>query len=144
MAPQFGLRRVQRNGQSELLFAVSQLEDAWNDAPHLAPGLADLAFSVDAFVNLIPYNPIPYQDWRASRRERIEEFRSVLEARGVSVAVRVPRGRDIDAACGQLRATRMEPDSRRRSDVGGCPQASANTGEDPTEADLTKPWKRLE
>ena len=105
-----------------------------NDAPGLAPRLADLALSVDAFVNLIPYNPIPYQDWRASRGARIEEFRSVLEARGVSVAVRVPRGRDIDAACGQLRATRI-------SNAGGGHEVSMDPGEDPIETDLTKPRK---
>ena len=70
------------------------------------------------FEYTIPYNPIPYQDWKASRGERIEEFRSVLEARGVSVAVRVPRGRDIDAACGQLRATRM---TSGVSQTGGDP-----------------------
>jgi 23S rRNA (adenine2503-C2)-methyltransferase len=87
-----------------------------NDAPRLAPALADLARSVEAFVNLIPFNPIPYQDWKASRGERIEEFRSVLEARGVAVAVRVPRGRDIDAACGQLRATRLEAGASSTSD----------------------------
>ena len=58
-------------------------------------------------MNLIPFNPIPYQDWTSSTGERIEEFRSVLEERGVAVAVRVPRGRDIDAACGQLRASAL-------------------------------------
>jgi 23S rRNA (adenine2503-C2)-methyltransferase len=108
-----------------------------NDAPRLAPELADLATSVDAFVNLIPYNPIPYQDWRASRGDRIEEFRSVLEARGVSVAVRVPRGRDIDAACGQLRASRLADERDGQAPL-------ANPGEDPTETDLANPRKRPE
>lgn len=75
-----------------------------NDAEELAPGLARLARKVQAFVNLIPFNPIPYQDWLPSRPERIEYFRRTLEAAGVSVAVREPRGRDIDAACGQLKA----------------------------------------
>ena len=79
-----------------------------NDAPELAPKLAALASSLDAFVNLIPFNSIPYQKWTASRGGRIEEFRSVLAARGVAVAVRVPRGRDIAAACGQLRADALE------------------------------------
>ena len=54
-------------------------------------------------MNLIPFNPIPYQDWKPSRPERIEAFAEILEKRGVSVAVRASRGRDIDAACGQLR-----------------------------------------
>ena len=55
-------------------------------------------------VNLIPYNPTdsPYE---GSTRESIAAFRSALEARGVPVTVRLTRGRDIDAACGQLAAT---------------------------------------
>jgi len=100
-----------------------------NDARRLAPALADLALSVEAFVNLIPFNPIPYQDWKASRGERIEEFRSVLEARGVAVAVRVPRGRDIDAACGQLRASRLQSsDAPKRPGVGAGLKTSADSG----------------
>ncbi|MGD2123176.1 MAG: 23S rRNA (adenine(2503)-C(2))-methyltransferase RlmN [Gemmatimonadota bacterium] len=79
-----------------------------NDHAHLAPQLADLAFGIQAFVNLIPYNPIPFQDWEPSPREQVEFFRTVLEERGVAVAVREPRGRDIDAACGQLRANSLE------------------------------------
>ncbi len=123
------LIRFDRAGGRRITFEYTMIRGI-NDAPRLASGLADLASSVNAFVNLIPFNPIPYQDWKASRGERIEEFRSVLDARGVSVAVRVPRGRDIDAACGQLRASRAE--SCRAPE-----EASANTGEDPTEANLT-------
>jgi 23S rRNA (adenine2503-C2)-methyltransferase len=59
---------------------------------------------VGAFVNLIPFNPIPYQSWSASEPTRIAAFAARLERRGVTVAVRETRGRDIDAACGQLRA----------------------------------------
>ena len=76
--------------------------DGINDGEALAPKLADLAQSVRAFVNLIPYNSIPHQDWQASNPSRIEFFRAALEKSGVSVAIREPRGRDIDAACGQL------------------------------------------
>ena len=97
------LRRFDQAGGRRITFEYTMIHGV-NDALALAPKLAELASSLDAFVNLIPFNPIPYQDWRASTGERIEEFRSVLEERGVAVAVRVPRGRDIDAACGQLRA----------------------------------------
>ena len=138
------LVRFNRAGGRRITFEYTMIRGV-NDAPRLAPQLADLASSIDAFVNLIPYNPIPYQDWRASRGERIEEFRSVLESRGVSVAVRVPRGRDIDAACGQLRASRIQPASRRGTDGGGrLEAASAYAGKDPTEANLAKPRKRPE
>ncbi len=78
--------------------------DGVNDGLDLAPQLATLAESLQAFVNLIPFNPIPYQNWKPSPPDRIRAFEAILEERGVSVAVRESRGRDIDAACGQLRA----------------------------------------
>ncbi len=95
-----------------------------NDAESLAPALAALARRVHAFVNLIPFNPIPYQDWKPSVPARVEYFRRTLDEAGVSVAVREPRGRDIDAACGQLRANALVqiegPDT-----VGSRPRARA-------------------
>lgn len=52
-------------------------------------------------VNLIPYNPTD-SIYDGSSREAIETFRAVLEQHGISATVRLTRGRDIDAACGQL------------------------------------------
>ncbi len=52
-------------------------------------------------VNLIPYNPTD-STYDGSSREAIEAFRAVLEEHGISATVRLTRGRDIDAACGQL------------------------------------------
>ena len=52
-------------------------------------------------VNLIPYNPTD-SDLEGSSREAIDAFRAVLEKQGVPATVRLTRGRDIDAACGQL------------------------------------------
>jgi 23S rRNA (adenine2503-C2)-methyltransferase len=54
-------------------------------------------------VNLIPYNPTD-SPYRGSSRESIAAFRSTLEGRGIPATVRLTRGRDIDAACGQLAA----------------------------------------
>jgi 23S rRNA (adenine2503-C2)-methyltransferase len=54
-------------------------------------------------VNLIPYNPTD-ADFSGSGRDAIAAFRAVLEDRGVRTTVRLTRGRDIDAACGQLAA----------------------------------------
>ena len=90
-----------------------------NDAQALAPELAHLARSVRAFVNLIPFNPIPYQDWLSSNRSRIEFFRATLERAGVSAAVREPRGRDIEAACGQLRASAGAREGLNNPILGG-------------------------
>jgi len=75
-----------------------------NDDPALAERLADLTYGLMTFVNLIPFNPIPAKpEWRPSPPDRIAAFQAVLDRRGVGSAVRTPRGRDIAAACGQLR-----------------------------------------
>ena len=100
------LRTFSRGGR-RITFEYTMIRDV-NDAPELAPQLVELALDVDAFVNLIPFNPIPYQDWLPSRPGRVAHYRSVLERAGVPVAVREPRGRDIDAACGQLRASKLQ------------------------------------
>jgi 23S rRNA (adenine2503-C2)-methyltransferase len=75
-----------------------------NDDPGQARELAALLTPHPAFkVNLIPYNPTggPYE---GSSPEAIEAFRSELVRRGLPATVRLTRGRDIDAACGQLAA----------------------------------------
>jgi 23S rRNA (adenine2503-C2)-methyltransferase len=54
-------------------------------------------------VNLIPYNPTD-SPFRGSTRESIAAFRAALQTRGIPATVRLPRGREIDAACGQLAA----------------------------------------
>ncbi len=100
------LEKFNRAGGKRITFEYTMIRGV-NDDLVLAPKLADLARSLHAFVNLIPFNPIPFQNWEPSTRERIAAFRETLEASGVAVAVRQPRGRDIDAACGQLRATAM-------------------------------------
>ncbi len=78
--------------------------DGVNDRYEQAVQLAALLQPRHAFkVNLIPYNPTdaPY---RGSGRAAIAAFREALEQRGVRTTVRLTRGRDIDAACGQLAA----------------------------------------
>ena len=100
------LRAFDAAGGKRITFEYTLIRGV-NDHAHLAPLLAELAFSLHAFVNLIPFNPIPYQDWEPSPPDRIRMFAQALEERGVSVAVREPRGRDIDAACGQLRANAL-------------------------------------
>jgi len=97
------LRAFDEAGGKRITFEYTMIEGV-NDALELIEPLADLASPVRAFVNLIPYNPIPYQPWRPSPHARIRAFSEGLERRGVSAAVRETRGRDIDAACGQLRA----------------------------------------
>ncbi|MDE2975247.1 MAG: 23S rRNA (adenine(2503)-C(2))-methyltransferase RlmN [Gemmatimonadota bacterium] len=134
------LEAFNRKGGRRITFEYTMIRDV-NDDPGLLPRLAELAARVQAFVNLIPFNPIPYVEWRPSRRRRIRAFREGLEAAGVSVAVREPRGRDIEAACGQLRASRRGSSvarayagspwkSRPSTESGGAPgRQGATKGE---------------
>ncbi len=77
-----------------------------NDQPERADLLGELLAPRLAHVNLIPLNPTPGSAWDASPRRVEREFVRRLELRGVAVTVRDTRGRDIDAACGQLAAQR--------------------------------------
>jgi 23S rRNA (adenine2503-C2)-methyltransferase len=64
--------------------------------------LAPIAKRLGAHVNLIPLNPTPGYPVMGSSPKRVRRFVQVLEGSGVNVTVRDTRGRDIDAACGQL------------------------------------------
>jgi 23S rRNA (adenine2503-C2)-methyltransferase len=81
------------------------LIDGVNDRPRDAAELAELARPLRAHVNLIPLNPTPGYRTVGARPEVVGEFRDRLAALGVNATVRRNRGTDIDAACGQLRAT---------------------------------------
>ena len=86
------------------VFVEYLMLDGVNDRYEQAAALADMLQPRRAFkVNLIPYNPTD-SGFRGSSREAIAAFRAVLEARGLRATVRLTRGRDIDAACGQLAA----------------------------------------
>jgi len=62
-------------------------------------------------VNLIPMNPVESLPFRPPTDEHVEYFRAYLERKGIPTHVRRPRGREIDAACGQLRLRRLEAGS---------------------------------
>jgi 23S rRNA (adenine2503-C2)-methyltransferase len=112
------LQQFEAAGGKRLTFEYTMIEGV-NDDLGLREPLADLALRVRAFVNLIPYNPIPYREWLPSDPHRIEAFRALLEGRGVPVAVRETRGRDIDGACGQLRAhTLVQAESTKAYTAG--------------------------
>ncbi len=81
-----------------------------NDAPAQAKQLARLLGREAFKINLIPYNPTGMFD--GSSRETIAAFRAELERAHVPVTVRLTRGRDIAAACGQLASAPRSPDSR--------------------------------
>jgi 23S rRNA (adenine2503-C2)-methyltransferase len=82
------------------------LIDGVNDRDRDADELAHLCrrFHIPAHVNLIPLNPTPGWPTKGSSATRVQQFRQLLDDRGVNATVRRNRGTDIDAACGQLAA----------------------------------------
>ncbi|MGK7860926.1 23S rRNA (adenine(2503)-C(2))-methyltransferase RlmN [Falsiroseomonas sp. E2-1-a4] len=74
-----------------------------NDSPAEARELVRLLKGLPAKVNLIPFNPWPGSAYKTSTGEAVRAFAEILEAGGYSSPVRRPRGRDISAACGQLK-----------------------------------------
>ncbi len=80
------------------------LIDGVNDRPQDAAELAAFARPLGAHVNLIPLNPTPGYAVVGSSPGRVRAFRDELRAAGVNATIRVTRGADIDAACGQLAA----------------------------------------
>ena len=78
-----------------------------NDKIEHAHQLADLLGGFQSHVNLIAYNPIEEEDFQRPSNKTVEIFRRNLELRGIAVSVRSSRGRDKDAACGQLRRQYM-------------------------------------
>jgi 23S rRNA (adenine2503-C2)-methyltransferase len=88
--------------KKRMIFIEYVMLDGVNDGPEHAVQLARVLDPKRYTVNLIPYNPTGSYD--GSGRETIEDFRAVLEEHGVSATVRLTRGQDIDAACGQLAA----------------------------------------
>ncbi len=92
--------------------------DGKNDSDADARELVRLIkqYKLPAKVNLIPFNPWPGAPYACSSDERIRSFSNIVFAGGISAPVRTPRGRDIDAACGQLK-TAAERKSRAQMDA---------------------------
>jgi 23S rRNA (adenine2503-C2)-methyltransferase len=99
-----------------ITFEYVMLRDK-NDSDEDARELVRLIrkYALPAKVNLIPFNPWPGAPYECSTPERIRRFSDIVFEAGISAPVRTPRGRDIDAACGQLR-TAAEKKSRAQLD----------------------------
>jgi 23S rRNA (adenine2503-C2)-methyltransferase len=77
------------------------LEDV-NDSPEQAKQLVQLLRDLPSKINLIPFNPFPHAPYGRSSRNRIMAFQKIVSDAGYVCTVRMTRGDDIDAACGQL------------------------------------------
>jgi len=99
-----------------ITFEYVMLKDK-NDSDDDARELVRLLkhYNLPAKVNLIPFNPWPGAPYECSARDRIRSFSNIVFGAGISAPVRTPRGRDIDAACGQLK-TAAQKKSRAERD----------------------------
>ncbi|KQT35414.1 23S rRNA (adenine(2503)-C2)-methyltransferase [Sphingomonas sp. Leaf412] len=104
------------NNARRITFEYVMLKDK-NDSDADAHELVRLLkhYRLPAKVNLIPFNPWPGAPYECSTPERVRRFSDIVFEAGISAPVRTPRGRDIDAACGQLK-TASERKSRAELD----------------------------
>jgi 23S rRNA (adenine2503-C2)-methyltransferase len=79
-----------------------------NDQPEHANQLADLIFGQNAYVNLIPYNPVLEQSFERTNIKSALKFYDQLKKRGIQTTLRQEHGLDINAACGQLRSKKVK------------------------------------
>ena len=87
-----------------------------NDSPAEAKALVQLLKGIPAKINLIPFNPWPGSEYQCSDWGTIERFAAVLNRAGYASPIRTPRGRDILAACGQLKSEseKLRASARRK------------------------------
>jgi len=95
-----------------------------NDSLAEARELVRLLAGIPAKINLIPFNPWPGAPYECSDWEQIERFAEVVNKAGYASPVRTPRGRDIHAACGQLRSASV----KQRASDRAVPIDAASSG----------------
>jgi 23S rRNA (adenine2503-C2)-methyltransferase len=115
-------RSIDLGGHRRITFEYVLLKD-FNDQPEDAHRVAKLLRGIPAKVNIIPFNEHPGSDFKRPDDAVVMKFQKILIQAGYTATVRISRGRDILAACGQLRSlfgTARGTEKHRdfRSDVG--------------------------
>jgi 23S rRNA (adenine2503-C2)-methyltransferase len=95
-----------------------------NDSMAEARELVRLLAGIPAKINLIPFNPWPGAPYECSDWEQIERFAEVVNRAGYASPIRTPRGRDIMAACGQLRSASEKLKASLRRPASALPASS--------------------
>ena len=90
-----------------------------NDSPGQARELTRLVKDIPAKFNLIPFNPWPGAPYECSSPHAMKKFAKILNDAGYSAPIRVPRGRDIMAACGQLKSDSLHRRASARASKAG-------------------------
>jgi 23S rRNA (adenine2503-C2)-methyltransferase len=98
-----------------------------NDSPAEARALVALLKGIPAKINLIPFNPWPGSPYECSSWGAIETFAAIINKAGYASPIRTPRGRDILAACGQLKSEseKLRASARRKVLPPAAPEAGA-------------------
>jgi 23S rRNA (adenine2503-C2)-methyltransferase len=98
-----------------------------NDSPAEARALVQLLKGIPAKINLIPFNPWPGSPYECSSWNTIEVFAAILNKAGYASPIRTPRGRDILAACGQLKSEseKLRASARRKIAAPAAKPAAA-------------------
>ena len=109
-----------------ITFEYVMLKDV-NDQPWHAKQLIRLLKGIPAKVNLIPFNPWPGSEYECSDWDTIETFADLVNRAGYASPIRTPRGRDILAACGQLKS---ESEKMRASELRKNARANENNNSD--------------
>ena len=101
-----------------ITFEYVMLKDV-NDSDADAHELVRLLSGIPAKINLIPFNPWPGSPYECSSRNRIMKFADIINHAGYASPVRTPRGRDIMAACGQLKSAseKMSAADRKQAEL---------------------------
>ena len=92
-----------QKAKGRMIWVEYILIDQVNTGLDQVDALVGFAKRLQCKVNLIPYNPVGGLEWKRPSDKTVAEFRDSLHRNGVRVTVRMEKGKDIDAACGQLR-----------------------------------------
>jgi 23S rRNA (adenine2503-C2)-methyltransferase len=110
-----------------------------NDSPEEARKLVQLMKGIPAKINLIPFNPWPGSPYECSDWATIERFASILNRGGYASPIRTPRGRDILAACGQLKSESEKVRASARRTASRSPDEAQEHAPGPEPAEMAVP-----
>ena len=121
------VKRYSRENKRRITFEYILLKD-FNDTPEDVRALAQLAQGFDCKVNLIAYNPVEGLPFGRPSPQEVDRFATRLADRGTLVTVRTSRGRDIDAACGQLALKSIKRNTSGRRMSSPIPERKSRDG----------------
>jgi 23S rRNA (adenine2503-C2)-methyltransferase len=94
-----------------------------NDSLADARALVKLISGIPAKINLIPFNPWPGAPYECADWAQIEAFAEIVNKAGYASPIRTPRGRDILAACGQLKSESLKERASKRAKAEAAAEA---------------------